>query len=100
MHHDSHSALAGMLIPDEAPEEQKVAAYKAMTATARLAWNPFGHNPTLLIWGDDDRFIPTALADKWARLIKDSRVVKLKDCGHMLMFEGEDGFVQAITNFL
>ncbi|HWP42516.1 MAG TPA: alpha/beta fold hydrolase, partial [Blastocatellia bacterium] len=42
--HDPRSALAGMLIPDDAPEEQKVAAYRAMTATARLAWNPLGHN--------------------------------------------------------
>ena len=110
--HDPNSYMAEMLIPTEADEERMAAAYKAMTATARLAWNPPGHNPklagrlrrikspTLIIWGDDDRLIPTPYAEEWAAHIKDSRVVKIKDCGHMLMFEGEDDFVAAITDFL
>jgi pimeloyl-ACP methyl ester carboxylesterase len=110
--HDSDSALAQMLVPAEPAEEQMIEAYKAMTATARLAWNPPGHNPklaarlarikspALIIWGDDDRLIPTAYANEWARHLAVARVEIIKDCGHMIMFEGEDEFVRAITRFL
>jgi pimeloyl-ACP methyl ester carboxylesterase len=110
--HDPDSYLAQMVIPDEAPEEQMAAAYKAMTATARLGWNPLGHNPklegrlrrikspTLILWGDDDKLIPTPYAEHWASHIKDSRVVIIKDCGHMLMFECEQEFVEAVSDFL
>jgi pimeloyl-ACP methyl ester carboxylesterase len=110
--HDSDSALAQLLVPAEPAEEQLAEAYKAMTATARLAWNPPGHNPklagrlrrikspALIIWGDDDRLIPTAYAEEWARHIANARVEIIKDCGHMIMFEGESEFVRAITEFL
>jgi len=110
--HQPDSAMAQLLIPEDASEDQKIEAFKSMTATARLAWNPPGHNPklagrlkrikspVLIIWGDDDKLIPTACAEEWARHIKDSRVVIVKDCGHLLMFECEDDFVRTITDFL
>jgi pimeloyl-ACP methyl ester carboxylesterase len=110
--HNPNSPLAQLLVPAEPAEEQLAEAYKAMTATARLAWNPPGHNPklagrlrrikspTLIIWGDDDKLIPTAYAEEWAKHIRGSRVHLIKDCGHMLMFEAEDEFVRAIKDFL
>jgi pimeloyl-ACP methyl ester carboxylesterase len=110
--HDAKSFLAEMLIPDEASDEEKAEAYKGMAVAARLLWNPFGHNPklagrlrritspTLMIWGEGDKLIPSVYAEEWQRHIKDSRVVKIKDCGHLLMFEGEDSFVSAVTEFL
>ena len=109
---DADSALAQMLVPVEPDEDQLAEAYKAMTATARLAWNPPGHNPklaarlkrikspALIIWGDSDRLIPTAYAQEWARHLSNSRVELIKDCGHMIMFEGENEFVRVINNFL
>jgi pimeloyl-ACP methyl ester carboxylesterase len=110
--HNPDSALAQMLVPAEPDEERLAEAYKAMTATARLAWNPPGHNPklagrlrrikspALIIWGDDDKLIPTAYAEEWAKHIKGARVHLIKDCGHLVMFEGEEDFVAAIKNFL
>lgn len=110
--HNPDSPLAQLLVPAEPTEEQMAEAYKAMTATARLAWNPPGHNPklagrlrrikspTLIIWGDDDKLIPTAYAEEWARHIKNARVHLIKDCGHMVMFEGEDDFVGVLKEFL
>jgi pimeloyl-ACP methyl ester carboxylesterase len=87
-------------------------AYKAMAATARLAWNPPGHNPklggrlgrvrspALIIWGDADKLIPTPYAEEWANRLGDARVVTIKECGHMMMFEKEDEFVKAIKDFM
>lgn len=110
--HEPDSLLAEMLIPDEASDEEKAEAYKGMGVTARLFWNPFGHNPklatrlrritspTLILWGDDDRLIPQAYGGEWARLIQDARLTLIKDCGHLLMFEGEADFVAAVTDFL
>jgi pimeloyl-ACP methyl ester carboxylesterase len=110
--HDPNSYLAEMLMPEKPEEDMLIEAYKSMAATARLVWNPPGHNPklagrlrrikspTLILWGDDDKLIPTPYAHAWAGLIKDSQVVLIKDCGHLLMFEGEDDFVSAITRFL
>ncbi|HXG63515.1 MAG TPA: alpha/beta hydrolase [Blastocatellia bacterium] len=109
---DPNSYLAQLLVPEEPTDEQLAEAYKNMAAAARLAWNPLGHNPklpgrlrrikspTLILWGDDDRLIPTACADEWARHIQGARVVKIKDCGHMMIFEAEDEFVTKITEFL
>jgi pimeloyl-ACP methyl ester carboxylesterase len=110
--HEPESLLAQMLIPDEASDEEKAEAYKALSVTARLFWNPFGHNPklagrlrrinspTLILWGDDDKLIPNVYAAEWHRLINNSRVVTIEDCGHLLMFEGEAEFVSSVTNFL
>ena len=110
--HNPESALAQLVMPAEPAEEQLAEAYKSMAATARLAWNPPGHNPklagrlrrvkspTLIIWGDDDKLIPTAYAEEWAKHIAGARVHLIKDCGHMVMFEGEDDFVRALKEFL
>ncbi|HUK89840.1 MAG TPA: alpha/beta hydrolase, partial [Blastocatellia bacterium] len=112
MFHDPTSYLADLLLPNEPPEDQMVEAFKAMAATARLAWNPPGHNPklagrlrrikseTLIIWGDDDKLIPAVYAPEWASHIANSHIVYIKDCGHLVMFEGEDDFVTSITRFL
>jgi pimeloyl-ACP methyl ester carboxylesterase len=110
--HDPDSHLAKMLLPDEPAEEQLAEAYKAMAATGRLAWNPPGHNPklggrlgrikspALIIWGDDDKLIPTAYAEAWAQRIPGAHVTIIKNCGHMLIFEREDEFVAAVREFL
>lgn len=110
--HDPDSFLAKVLVPEDAPEEQLKEAYKSAAATAKLAWNPPGHNPklygrlhrikspTMIIWGDDDKLIPTPYAQAWSKGIAGSKVQILKDCGHLIMFEGQDQFVDAVTDFL
>jgi len=99
-------------VADPPREEQLAEGYKSMAATAKLGWNPPGHNPklagrlrrmkseTLILWGDDDRLIPTVYAQAWADRINRAHIVLIKDCGHLLMFEKEEEFVEAITHFL
>jgi pimeloyl-ACP methyl ester carboxylesterase len=110
--HDPASTLAKIIVPEEPPEEMMIESYKAAAATARLAWNPPGHNPklagrlgrikspVLILWGDDDKLIPTAYAGAWAGLIQSARVELIPNCGHLLMFEGEKEFVAAVAAFL
>jgi pimeloyl-ACP methyl ester carboxylesterase len=110
--HDPTSTLAKIFVPEDPPEELMVESYKAAAATARLAWNPPGHNPklagrlgrikspTLILWGDDDKLIPTAYSGAWAGSISGARVKVIENCGHLLMFEGEKEFVGAVIGFL
>jgi pimeloyl-ACP methyl ester carboxylesterase len=56
--------------------------------------------PTLIIWGESDRLVGPGYAEDFRSGIQDSRVVILKECAHMPMFEKRDEFVSAVTEFL
>lgn len=43
--------------------------------------------PTLLMWGDEDRWVPTELAQLWLANIPNSRLVTYPDVGHAPMEE-------------
>jgi len=72
---------------------------RAREATARVAWNPYLHDPklpahlhrvacpTLVLWGDDDRLIPPAHGEFYVRHIPGARLELLRSCGHMAPFE-------------
>lgn len=69
------------------------------TGLARLAWTPrmasvqfptWLHRidvPTLLVWGDEDRVVPSACAQTFQREIPNCRFVALNGCGHALGLE-------------
>ena len=86
---------------------------EARAQTARLAWQPFMHNPslanllevadslpTLLLWGKDDGVVPVSAADDYKRAIKNSRVTIFENCGHRPEIEQTDQFVREIQGFL
>jgi pimeloyl-ACP methyl ester carboxylesterase len=70
-----------------------------MAATARVAWNPYLHDPrlegllgrvsaeTLIVWGRDDRLIPAAYGERLAELIPSARLELVGECGHLIWFE-------------
>ena len=55
--------------------------------------------PTLLVWGERDRLVPSRLAGEWQRLIPEARLVLL-ECGHVPMLETPDDLVAAMRAFL
>jgi pimeloyl-ACP methyl ester carboxylesterase len=55
--------------------------------------------PTLLVWGERDRLVPSRLAGEWQRLIPQARLVLL-DCGHVPMLEAPDELAGAMRTFL
>jgi pimeloyl-ACP methyl ester carboxylesterase len=57
-------------------------------------------SPTLIIWGESDRLVSPSYAEDFRSNIRDSRVVILKECAHMPMFEKREEFVSLITEFL
>jgi abhydrolase domain-containing protein 6 len=45
------------------------------------------HAPTLVIWGDSDRFLHETAIEKLEQGLRDVRVVRMKACGHTPMLE-------------
>lgn len=57
------------------------------------------NHPTLLIWGEDDTVIPVKNGHKLYDAILHSRLVVLKDCGHVPQEEKSEMFAELVTEF-
>ena len=55
---------------------------------------------TLIVWGNKDRDTKLYMARKFNRLIKDSKLVILKDAGHFCFLEKREDFVIILDSFL
>jgi pimeloyl-ACP methyl ester carboxylesterase len=56
--------------------------------------------PTLVVWGDSDRLVPTRDADVFEELIPDARKVVYEDTGHVPMLERPARFNADLEAFL
>jgi pimeloyl-ACP methyl ester carboxylesterase len=87
-------------------------AMKNRIATARLSWQPRGHDPhlhkwlhridvpTLLVWGADDRLFPKVYAFAYQQLIPGSKAVIVPECGHVPHVEKPAVFVSELEAFI
>jgi pimeloyl-ACP methyl ester carboxylesterase len=77
----------------------------------RDLWNPETANlleqilpgirtPTLVIWGDSNRFLHETAVEKLEQGLRDVRVVRMKACGHSPMFERPAEVVEHFEQFL
>ncbi|MGV8916976.1 MAG: alpha/beta fold hydrolase [Pseudomonas sp.] len=55
---------------------------------------------TLLVRGEQDHFVPLYCVEDLQRLIHDSAIVRLPDCGHLPYLEAPDRFNQLLDDFL
>lgn len=56
--------------------------------------------PTLILWGNRDRFLSRDLADLSAARCADARVIRFPDCTHWLLHEEPERTTAALLNFL
>ncbi len=80
--------------------------------TARLTWKPYMHNPrlarflprvtnpTLIVWGREDRIVPVACGDQYRRLLPNAKLTVLEGCGHLPPIEQPDVFARLMLDFL
>ena len=100
------------LVSTDLGPEVIVRAYHESMTLARLTWNPYMYNPklerrlrrvtapTLVVWGDDDRFLPLAHGEAYARAIAGAQLHVIANCGHFPPFEQTEAFLRCATDFL
>jgi pimeloyl-ACP methyl ester carboxylesterase len=94
------------------PEAEVLAAARAREATARLAWNPFFHNPklknrlhriripTLFLWGTHDRMLSEDYGRAYCALIKGARFETIDRAGHFPDHEQPKAFADKVMGFV
>jgi pimeloyl-ACP methyl ester carboxylesterase len=95
--------------------EQFEAFEDARTETARIAWEPILHNPSLphflhgvsglptqIVWGREDDLVPVSAAQAYKQALcnTETRLTIFDDCGHRPEIEKTAEFVKLITEFL
>ena len=97
----------------EETAEQFEAWEDARAESARLAWKPYMHNPslphllegvqglpTLIVWGREDRIVPVSAGHAYSRAIAGSELLVLDNCGHRPEVEHTSRFVNRVRDFL
>ena len=93
------------------PQEIEIATRNREMA-ARLTWKPYMHNPrlarflprvtnpTLIVWGREDRVVPVECGDQYRRALPNSKLAVLERCGHLPPIEHPDVFARLVLDFL
>ena len=96
----------------DVPEEILLPQVNAMAAAARVAWNPYFHNPklpgrlyrvampVLIVWGRQDGLIPLAHGERYRTLLPDARLEVIERCGHLPILERAAEFLRLVRPFL
>ena len=109
---DQNDPSIPLAMPQSLDDPRILHWLRAREATARVAWNPYLHNPrlpqhlrrvecpTLVLWGRHDKLLPLGIGEYYARHIPNARLEIFDNCGHMLPFEKPEQFVAQTVEFL
>jgi pimeloyl-ACP methyl ester carboxylesterase len=93
------------------PEQQDLQLRNREMA-ARLTWKPYMFdprlprflprvaNPTLVVWGRQDRIIPSICGEQYAKLLPNATLRLIDGCGHLPPLEKPEEFVRITRDFL
>ncbi|HKA74054.1 MAG TPA: alpha/beta fold hydrolase [Xanthobacteraceae bacterium] len=93
-------------------EEEADLALTNRFMAAKLGWEPRWFNPalerwlhripvpTLVLWGADDKFLPSQYVERWRARVPDVTVEILPQCGHLPQVERADATATRIVRFL
>jgi pimeloyl-ACP methyl ester carboxylesterase len=99
----------------ERTPEQFEAFEEARTESARIAWDPILHNPSLpyflqgvkglpthIVWGREDATVPVTAAEPYKNALKntDVKLTIFDHCGHRPEIEKSAEFVKLVREFL
>lgn len=112
--HLSHDpAVAARYFPTDAASAAAFGADRAREGAAVAGFcTPFGmghpnlrrrlariRNPTLVVWGEEDRLLPASQAPLWAAALPQARVLMVPGAGHLVLQEAP-ACLSAIADFL
>ncbi len=104
-------AVLAAMTTGEVTVDMKVARYREMTSLARVIWERNYDpkldrwlkriaQPTLILWGEQDRVIPVQQARQWAdRLASEPQVTTFDGVGHLVFVE-TSGAARRVASFL
>ena len=58
------------------------------------------HVPTLVLWGEEDSFVDSRIADKLTNALPDGRLVRLPGVGRLLPEENPDYLIELLMDFM
>lgn len=110
---EADSSLAVAMFPDRyASIPEELLRYQSLTLAARIGWTPpYLYNrklrgrlrritvPALIVWGQEDRFVPPAHAHAYHEGIRGSEL-SLLDTGHSPWLEAPEACADLVTAFL
>ncbi|HVM41320.1 MAG TPA: alpha/beta hydrolase [Acidimicrobiia bacterium] len=96
----------------EIPMELVLPIYTSLSATARLGWDPYLHNPklrgrlrrvtapALVVRGAEDGFVPAEYAETFAAELPDARLEVVEGAAHLLAVEQPEALARLTRVFL
>jgi pimeloyl-ACP methyl ester carboxylesterase len=104
-------SFAEKMLAQPPSEEQQMIEAKNRLAMAKLAWQPRLYNPhlhkwlhrisvpTLILWGDNDKVVPSGYGPAFQNRIPGSRLEVFRNCGHVPQVERMDEWTGQIVKF-
>jgi pimeloyl-ACP methyl ester carboxylesterase len=105
-------SFADKILAHEPSEEEADRQLANRFMAARLGWQPRWFNPalerwlhrisvpTLVVWGENDKLLPSAYAAVWKRSVPDVRVEIVPECGHSPHIEKLSAVAPNVLGFL
>ena len=112
MMHALSEKMGDLMSMAEVPIAILLPMWASMSATAKIGWNPYLHNPklgqrlrrvsapTLVVAGEKDRLLPRAHPEAYAAGIPGARLEVLEEAGHMAPLERPVEFAALVRDFL
>jgi pimeloyl-ACP methyl ester carboxylesterase len=105
-------ALAERMLAQTPSEEEAELQLINRFMAAKLGWEPRWFNPalerwlhrvpvpTLVLWGEDDKFLPSQYAARWGERVPGAQVQMIGQCGHLPHVEQAATAANRILGFL
>jgi pimeloyl-ACP methyl ester carboxylesterase len=105
-------SFADRLLSIEPSEEQIDVMLKNRYTVTKLGWQPRWFNPDLekwlhriklpahIVWGDSDKVMPPAYAEKWRQGLPNARLTMVEKCGHLPHVEQATLVSRGVIDFL
>ncbi|MFL5046604.1 MAG: alpha/beta fold hydrolase, partial [Xanthobacteraceae bacterium] len=105
-------SFAEKMLAQVPSEEEADRALTNRFMAAKLGWEPRWFNPslerwlhrikvpTLVLWGADDKFLPSRYAELWGERVPGAKVELIPRCGHLPHIEKAEMTADKILGFL
>lgn len=112
LYYDPQGPAVAESMPTSSEDPRLFQWMRASAATARVAWQPYLHNPRLprhlrritcpvrILWGEHDQLIPLVIGQYLAQQLPQASLQVFPETGHMLPYEQTERFVEEVVQFL